>query len=167
MESESERLARDCGEAIFFPSHGLLRLVRPHGNTVGGRQTFHRVAALVHDLGRQFAVLGRGVDEQVLAGEFHRPRRERAARLTGVEGCESVAAEDHEPGAAAAVSLVSLPGTASAAAVVEVELVADDEAAAAGRLHVSPAPVAGRLGDTIERPAVRAVPVEAVAAEPD
>src|SRR5207244_9966339 len=54
---------------------------------------------------------------------------------------------------------------ALAAADVEVEPVANDQAAAAGRLDVAPVPVAGFLRDGDERPAVGAVPVEAVPAE--
>jgi hypothetical protein len=40
---------------------------------------------------------------------------------------------------------------AGAAADVEVQPVADDEAAAAGRLHVGPVPVAGAFRDVDER----------------
>src|SRR5436305_239624 len=53
------------------------------------------------------------------------------------------------------------------AAVIEVELVADHQAAAARRLHVAPVPIALLLGDGDEWPAVGPVPVETVAAEAD
>src|SRR5206468_883550 len=49
----------------------------------------------------------------------------------------------------------------------EPEPVADDQAAAARRLHVAPVPVALALGDRQERLALRPVPVPAVAAEAD
>src|SRR5207244_12444764 len=56
------------------------------------------------------------------------------------------------------------PAHARAAAAVEVEPVADDQAAAARRLDVAPVPVAVMFGDRDERGMRRTGPVETVAA---
>src|SRR5262249_15109407 len=167
VESEADDLARGRADICLLPGHRLLRFFRPPGDGVDRRKSFDRIAALVHDLGGQLAFFSRGVDEQMLARELHRPRGECPARLASVERRESVAAQNHEPGAAAAVPLVPFPGAPGPAAVIEVKFVPDDKAASAGRLHVPPIPVAGGLRDAVERTPVRPVPIEAIAAEPD
>src|SRR5205807_1930183 len=99
--------------------------------------------------------------------EAQRSGGERAALRAGVERGEAVAAQDRQAGAAAGVAGSALARRSGPATVVEPQLVPHDEAAAACRLHVTPVPVALVLGHREERPALRPVPVEAVAAEAD
>ena len=118
------------------------------------------LAVLVEDLGPKLAVVGIHVDEQILAGEADRARGQHARFGAGVHRGEPVASDGGQAGCVGAWCPVFRP-----AADVEVELVADDQASAAGRLDVAPVPGPVGFIHPGEGTAVGPVPVEAVAAE--
>jgi hypothetical protein len=111
-----------------------------------------RPPGLIEDLDLQLAVRDR-VDEEMFAAKAQRPRRQarsvaaqaprRAGRPLVADRRKAVAAQGGQAGAAHAWEIG--PRNALAAADVEVQLIADHEAAAAGRLHVGPVPLAGRF----------------------
>src|SRR5262249_56638718 len=93
------------------------------------------------------------------------PSRERAFLFAGIHRSEAVAAQQGQPRGAHAGRRRA--PDARPAADVEVKPIADDQAAAPGRLDVAPVPVAVLLRNGDEGSMVGPVPVEAVAAEAD
>jgi len=120
-----------------------------------------RLPLPVEDFHRQLAPLGGDVHEQAFPAEADGPRGEHAGRRAAIHRREAVAPQHGQPGVGAAVPefAVECPP-----AEVEIELVAHDEAPAAGRLHVAPIPGVLNGVDRQERPPIGAVPVKAVAA---
>src|SRR5262249_24708302 len=136
--------------------------IRPNRLAVVPGERLYHLPVLVQHLRPQFASNVR-VHEQVLAAELHRPCRQRAPRRAGIHRGEAVPAEQRQARATdARVWRTLLPRPPAA---VEAQLLADDQATAAGRLDVAPVPVTVILRHADEGSVVRPIPVEAVAAE--
>src|SRR5688572_24268686 len=115
----------------------LFRVVGPDGDAIGRTEGRDHASAFVERLDPQFALGCRDVDEKLPSAESNGPRGELAPLAARVHGGETIATEEKQPGAVVA----TLPRAAPLApARVEIEPVADNQAAAAGRLHVSPVP---------------------------
>lgn len=150
-----QAVATPGGAPFYFDES----FVGGEGDTVFQGEGGDGFAGGVEGFDAEFAGGGGEIHEEMAAGKFQRARGESAAGGIGVERREPIAAQGGEAGGA------DVGGVHGAAGAVEIQLVADDHAAAADGLHVTGVPGLRVVADGEEAFAVGAVPVEAVARE--